>query len=108
MLGFRSSSGDLFAGDLLVRTRGQIDRNRCSLSDLAVRLYRSTGLVRKTINLRQTEPSSFADLLGREKRIEHLGQKIRRNTNARVAKQYRDKRSFVTDFLFHRHVVDGQ
>src|SRR5690349_8110150 len=91
----------------VVSSRGQIDR-RCSLSDLAVRLHRSAGLACKTIDLRQTEPGSFADLLGREKRIEHLGQKIRRNTNTRVAKRYRNKRSIVADFLFHHRIVDGQ
>ena len=66
--------------------------------------------MRKTINLRQTEPGSFADLFGREKWIEHLGQKIWRNTSARIAKRYRKEGSFkavIADFLIYRHVVDG-
>src|SRR5882762_7889472 len=104
---FCSRSGDLFAGDLLVRTSRQIDCNRCSLSDLAVCRHRSAGLVRKTIYLRQTEPGSFADLFGCEKWIEHLGQKIWRNTGARIAKLYRNEGSFIVDFLIYRHVVDG-
>src|SRR4029450_9915115 len=102
--------GDLFAGDLLVRTRRWIDRNRCSLSELAVCRHRSAGLVRKTINLRQTEPGSLADLFGCEKWVEHLGQKIWRNTCARIVKRYRKEGSFkaiVADFLIYRHFADG-
>src|SRR3989442_5160288 len=104
------SSGGLFAGDLLVRTRRQVNRNRCSFSDLAVCRHRSASLVRKTIYLRQTEPGSFANLFGCEKWIEHLGQKIWRNTSARVAKRYRKEGSFkaiIADFLIYLHVVDG-
>src|SRR6266566_5722275 len=87
-----------------------MDCNRCSLSDLAVCRHRSAGLVRKTINLRQTESGSFADLFGCEKWIEHLGQKIWRNTSARIAKRDRKEGSFkaIADFLIYRHVVDGQ
>ena len=80
------------------------------MSHLAVCRHRSAGLVRKTINLRQTEPGSFADLFGCEKWIEHLGQKIWRNTSARIAKLYRNEGSFkavIADFLIYRHVVDG-
>src|SRR5207245_2603656 len=86
---FGSGSGELFAGDLLVCARWQIDCNRSSLSHLAVSCYRSAGLVRKTMNLGQAEPGPFADLFGCEKWIEHLGQKIWRNTGARIAKRYR-------------------
>src|SRR3954451_18306186 len=98
------------AGDLLVRTRRQIDGDRCALSDLAVCRHRSAGLVRKAINLRQTEPGPLADLLGCEKWIEHLGQKIWRNTSARIAKRYRKEGSFqatISDFLIYGYVVDG-
>src|SRR6202166_1565487 len=107
---FCFSGGEFFTGDLLVRRRRQIDCNRCSLSDLAVCRHRSAGLVRKTIDLRQTEPGSFADLFGCEKWIEHLGQKIWRNTSARIAKRYRKEGSFkpiIADFLIYRLVVDG-
>src|SRR6266404_9955613 len=110
MLCFCSRSGDLFAGDLLVRTRRQIDRNRCSLSDLAVCRHRSAGLVRKTVYLRQTEPGSFADLFGCEKWIEHLGQKIWRNTSAGITKRYREEifpKATVASFLIYGHGVDG-
>src|SRR5215216_878278 len=89
----RFSSGELFAGDFLVRTRRQIDCNRCSLSDLAVCRHRSAGLVRKAINLRQTEPGSFAHLFGCEKWIKHLGQEIWRNASARIAQRYRKEGS---------------
>src|SRR6266568_8937491 len=88
-----------------------MDCNRCSLSDLAVGRHRSAGLVHKTINLRQTEPGSFADLFGCKKWIEHLGQKIWRNTGARIAKRYRKEGSckvIIADFLIYRYVVDGQ
>src|SRR6478672_9450901 len=84
---FGSGSGELFTGDLLACRRRQIDCNRRSLSDLAVRRHRSAGLVGKTINLGQTEPGSFADLFGREKWIEHLGQKVWRNTSAGIAER---------------------
>src|SRR6516165_12042341 len=104
-------SGELLAGDLLVCTRRQIDRNLCPLSDLAVCRHRAAGLLRKTINLRQTEPSSFTDLFGCEEWIEHPGQKIWRNTSARIAKRYREKgfpRAIViTSFLIYGHGVDG-
>src|SRR5438445_7816511 len=107
---FCSSRGELFAGDLLVCTRRQIDCNRCSLSDLAFCLYGSTGLVRKAINLRQTEPGSFANLFGCEKWIEHLGQKIGRNTSAGITKRYREEifpKATIASFLIYGHGVDG-
>src|SRR5262249_4615331 len=85
--------------------------NRCPLSDLAVGRHRSPGLVRKTVNLRQTEPGSFADLFGREEWIEHPGQKIWRNTGARIAERYRKEgaaEAIIADLLIYGHVVDGQ
>src|SRR5712691_8558921 len=88
-----------------------MDCNRCSLSDLAVCRHRSAGLVRKTINLGQTEPRSLADLFGCEKWVEHLGQKIWRNTSARIAKRYGKEGSFkaiIANFLIYRHLVDRQ
>ena len=62
-------------------------------SYLAFRPHRSTSLMGKSVNLRQAEPGSFADLFGREKWIEYLGQQVWRNTHAGVAKLYRNKAS---------------
>ena len=39
----------------------------------------------KAVNLRQAKPGTLADLFGREKRIENLGQKIRRNAGSGIA-----------------------
>src|SRR5436190_19742684 len=109
-ISFRFGSGALFAGDLLVCAIGQVERNRCSLSDLAVGLHRSAGLVRKTINLRQTEPGSFADLFGCEEWIEHPRQKIWRDTGARITERYRKEgasEALIADIKIYCHLVDG-
>src|SRR5712672_2368019 len=101
----RIHSGNFFAGDLPVDRGWQIDSNRSSKSYFAFRLHRSASLVGKSVNLRQAEPGSFADLLGREKRIEYLGQQVWRNTHPGVAKLYRNE-VFVgviaKNFFFYR------
>ena len=105
----RIHSRHFLAGDLLFGTRRQVHSDCCSLSDFAFRRYSSAGLVGKAVNLRQTEPGSFVDFLGREKRIEDLGQKIWRNAHAGVAKLYRDEGSVMVIItqLVIGNIVDG-
>src|SRR5207245_304634 len=74
--------------DFLAR---QQHREPGSLAELALDLDRSSGLVGEAMNLRQAEPGTFADRLGREERIEDLAQDVGRDAGAGIFDAHGDK-----------------
>ena len=62
----------------------QQDRDLRALADFACDLDRSAGLMRETVNLRQSKPGALADRLGGEEGIEYPAEHIRCDAGAGV------------------------